>query len=91
MAKYFFEIHDPTQMNRQGPDRGTQYRSAVFYADEDQKETTEELIRILKEKGYEVVTEVALADTFWPAEEYHQDYYANTGKRPYCHFYQKRF
>ena len=91
VAKYFFEIHDPTQRNRQGPDIGPQYRSAVFYRNEEQKETSEELIEILKEKGYNVVTEVESADAFWPAENYHQDYYRNTGKQPYCHFYTKRF
>ena len=91
VAKYFFEIHDPTQLNRQGPDTGPQYRSAVFNVNEEQKETIEELIEILKEKGYNVVTEVEPADAFWPAEDYHQDYYRNTGKQPYCHFYTKRF
>ncbi len=91
VAKYFFEIHDPTQSNRQGPDIGSQYRSAVFYVDEGQKETTEKLIEILKEKGYNVVTEVESAEAFWPAEDYHQDYYVSTGKQPYCHFYTKRF
>ena len=91
VAKYFFEIHDPTQMDRQGPDVGSQYRSAVFYVDAEQRDTTNELIQILKGSGYDVVTEVEPADTFWPAEDYHQDYYANNGKRPYCHFYVKRF
>ncbi|NLI15837.1 MAG: bifunctional methionine sulfoxide reductase B/A protein, partial [candidate division Zixibacteria bacterium] len=65
LAKFFFEIHDPTQLNRQGPDVGDQYRSAVFYADESQKEIAIGLINILKAKGYKVVTEVAKADTFW--------------------------
>ncbi len=91
LAKYFFEIHDPTQENRQGPDIGTQYRSAVFYNDENQKIITEKLIGILKDKGYDVVTEVVKAGSFWDAEDYHQDYYINTGKAPYCHSYQKRF
>lgn len=91
IAKMFFEIHDPTQLNRQGPDRGYQYRSAVFYLDDEQKRTTEDLIAQLKDKGYEVVTAVEPAGKFWPAEEYHQDYYANNGKEPYCHTYTKRF
>jgi peptide methionine sulfoxide reductase msrA/msrB len=91
LAKLFFEIHDPTQKNGQGPDIGEQYHSAVFYVDEDQKKTAEKLIGILKEKGYNVITEVRKADTFWAAEEYHQDYYAKTGGAPYCHAYQKRF
>jgi peptide methionine sulfoxide reductase msrA/msrB len=91
LARYFFEIHDPTQRNRQGPDIGQQYRSAVFYTDEHQKQVTEKLIGILKSKGYDVVTEVAPAGTFYPAEDYHQDYYESNGKQPYCHAYQKRF
>ena len=91
IAKYFFEIHDPTQADGQGPDIGDQYRSAVFYTDEDQKKIAEKLIMMLKGKGYRVVTEVTKAATFWEAEDYHQDYYQKTGKAPYCHIYQKRF
>jgi len=91
LAKYFFEIHDPTQVDRQGPDVGDQYRSAVFYVDDQQRKTTEKLIGILKDKGYDVVTELAPAGTFYPAEDYHQDYYEGNGKTPYCHFYTKRF
>jgi peptide methionine sulfoxide reductase msrA/msrB len=91
LARLFFEIHDPTQKNRQGPDIGDQYRSAVFYTNNEQKETAEKLIAILKGKGDNPVTEVVPADTFWVAEDYHQDYYDNTGKQPYCHIYQKRF
>lgn len=91
LARLFFEIHDPTQEGRQGPDIGDQYRSAVFYTDDKQKQITEKLIAILKDKGYKVVTEVAKADTFWIAEDYHQDYYKNNGELPYCHAYTKRF
>ncbi len=91
MAKLFFEIHDPTQGDRQGPDSGEQYKSAIFYADKKQKETAEKLIDILEGKGLHVATELISAETFWEAEDYHQDYYAKTGKRPYCHVYQKRF
>ena len=91
LAKLFFEIHDPTQLNRQGPDIGTQYRSAIFYADEEQKKVAEKLIGELKSKGYHVATSVDKAGKFWYAEEYHQDYYAKTGHQPYCHIYQKRF
>lgn len=91
LAKYFFEIHDPTQVNRQGPDVGDQYRSAVFYSNDNQKTVTEKLIGILKDKGYKVVTQVAPAGPFYEAEKYHQDYYAGNGKEPYCHVYQKRF
>jgi peptide methionine sulfoxide reductase msrA/msrB len=91
LAKLFFEIHDPTQVDRQGPDIGEQYKSAVFYRDEEQKEIAEKLIKILKSKGYDVVTELIPATKFWPAEDYHQQYYDRNGNRPYCHFYQKKF
>lgn len=91
IARLFFEIHDPTQWNHQGPDYGEQYRSAVFYQDENQKEITEKLISELKSKGYKVVTEVKKAGKFWEAENYHQDYYDRKGTLPYCHGYVKRF
>lgn len=91
LAKLFFETHDPTQLNRQGPDVGNQYRSAVFYTDENQKLVVLKLMDVLKSKGYKVVTEVEKASVFYEAEEYHQDYYEKTGKQPYCHFYTKRF
>jgi peptide methionine sulfoxide reductase msrA/msrB len=91
LARLFFEIHDPTQVNRQGPDVGYQYRSAIFYVDDSQKEIAEKLIKILKDKGYKVATEVAKADTFWKAENYHQSYYQKNGHEPYCHGYTKRF
>jgi peptide methionine sulfoxide reductase msrA/msrB len=91
LARLFFEIHDPTQAGRQGPDIGEQYKSAVFYADEAQKRIAEKLIALLREKGYEVATELREAEKFWPAEDYHQDYYDKTGKAPYCHAYTKRF
>ncbi|MEZ5360565.1 MAG: bifunctional methionine sulfoxide reductase B/A protein [Candidatus Zixiibacteriota bacterium] len=91
LAKLFFETHDPTQLNHQGPDYGDQYRSAVFYKNDEQKEVTEKLINILKGKGYAVVTEVTKAGPFWVAEDYHQDYYMNKHGVPYCHAYQKKF
>jgi peptide methionine sulfoxide reductase msrA/msrB len=91
LARLFFEVHDPTQKNRQGPDIGEQYRSAVFYVDDAQRLTAARLIGILKERGYDAATEVTKAGTFWPAEEHHQDYYDRNGKQPYCHVYQKRF
>ena len=91
LAKLFFEIHDPTQLNRQGPDIGTQYRSAVFYTTAEQKTVAEKLIALLKTRGFNVVTSVEKAGTFWPAEDYHQDYYQKNGHQPYCHIYQKRF
>jgi peptide methionine sulfoxide reductase msrA/msrB len=91
LAKLFFETHDPTQLNRQGPDIGEQYRSAVFYTDDNQKEIAEKLIKILVDKGYDVVTEVTTAAQFYPAENYHQDYYMNKNGNPYCHVYEKKF
>ena len=91
LAKLFFELHDPTQVNRQGPDVGEQYRSAVFYINDEQKQIAEKLINLLKDKGYKVATEVSKASTFWKAEDYHQEYYDNKGGTPYCHKYTKRF
>jgi peptide methionine sulfoxide reductase msrA/msrB len=91
LAKLFFEIHDPTQLNRQGPDIGDQYRSAVFFTTVSQAETIRRLISLLEDKGYDVVTALLPADDFFPAEEYHQNYYQKKGGNPYCHIYQKRF
>lgn len=91
LARLFFEIHDPTQVNRQGPDIGMQYRSEIFYLNDNQKKIVENLINILKSKGYNVATKVTKATTFWPAEDYHQDYYDHKGTLPYCHGYTKRF
>lgn len=91
LAKAFFEIHDPTQRDRQGPDRGTQYRSGIFYLSDEQREVAERLIDVLKRRGLKVVTEVTPAGPFYAAEEYHQDYYDKTGGSPYCHVRVKKF
>lgn len=91
LAKLFFEIHDPTQIDRQGPDVGSQYRSAVFFLDDGQKTVAEKLVAQLAAKGLKVATRLAPAQTFWPAEDYHQDYYRKTGKAPYCHRHTPRF
>lgn len=91
LAKRFFEIHDPEQLNRQGPDVGEQYRSEIFYTTHQQKEISLKLINILKNKGFKVVTKVTPATKFWKAEDYHQNYYEKTQKQPYCHFYVKKF
>jgi peptide methionine sulfoxide reductase msrA/msrB len=91
LAKRFFETHDPTQVDRQGPDIGSQYRSEIFYVTDEQKTTAEKLIRHLEEKGLTVATKVTRAGVFWPAEDYHQDYYQRKGSQPYCHAYVKRF
>jgi peptide methionine sulfoxide reductase msrA/msrB len=85
ILKRFFEIHDPTQKSGQGPDIGQQYQSAVFYYTEEQKEEADILIQMLQKKGYQVATRLFPVHTFWPAEEYHQDYYEKHHKTPYCH------
>jgi peptide methionine sulfoxide reductase msrA/msrB len=91
LTKFFFEIHDPTQTDGQGPDIGEQYLSVIFYDNEEERSTVEKLIGILEHEGYDVATMVKPADTFWPAETYHQDYYETKGSLPYCHSYIKRF
>jgi peptide methionine sulfoxide reductase msrA/msrB len=78
-------------VDRQGPDIGKQYRSAIFYIDDTQKEIAQDLVNQLTQKNYKVATVLQKLDKFWPAEEYHQNYYKKTGKAPYCHFYQKKF
>ena len=91
VARYFFEIHDPTDPSGQGPDRGKQYRSAIFYLNEEQKEISEKLAEELKKKGIVVATEILPASKFYKAEDYHQQYYEKTGHEPYCHVYHKLF
>lgn len=85
VLKRFFEIHDPTQADGQGPDRGRQYQSAVFCHDSQQAHIAKELIIKLQTLGYNAVTQVLPANIFWPADVYHQDYYAKHAKLPYCH------
>ncbi len=87
ILKVFFTMHDPTTLNRQGNDVGTQYRSAVFFHNDEQKKTAEEIIAELnKAHAYDspIVTEVTKFDTFYKAEDYHQDYYNNNKNQPYC-------
>ncbi len=92
LARLFFETHDPTQIDRQGPDIGTQYRSGIFYLNEKQKEIAESLVKELEAKGYTVATEITKAGSFYKEQkEYHHDYYQKTGGTPYCHAYTKRF
>jgi len=91
IVKRFFEIHDPTQSNGQGPDLGHQYQSAVFYYNQEQLEQAQHLIKLLKQRGYEAVTQLLEMSTFWPAEDYHQDYYTKHAKAPYCHKPVDRF
>lgn len=91
LAKRFFELHDPTQVGRQGPDVGSQYRSEIFYLNEEQKETAQRLMRYLQNQGLNVVTRLTPFEEFWKAEDYHQDYYNRGGGAPYCHFITPRF
>jgi peptide-methionine (S)-S-oxide reductase len=85
----FFGTHDPTTLNRQGADVGTQYRSIILYADEEQRRAAEALIRELeREKVFPqpIVTELAPLEAFYPAEEHHQEYFARNPQQPYCQF-----
>jgi len=91
LARTFFEIHDPTQKNGQGPDIGEQYLSAVFVRNEYEKKTVQKLIRILKHKGFDAATQIRPLYPFYKAEDYHQEYYEKTGKMPYCHVYKQKF
>lgn len=87
LLEVFFKTHDPTTLNRQGADVGTQYRSGIFYHDPEQKRIAELVIaRLTEAHAYprKIVTEVTAATTFYPAEEYHQDYFANNPLQPYC-------
>ncbi|MBK7391718.1 MAG: peptide-methionine (S)-S-oxide reductase MsrA [Chloracidobacterium sp.] len=87
LLQVFFTVHDPTTLNRQGGDIGTSYRSAVFYHSDEQKRVAEETIVEFNAEGiYDnpIVTQVAAYDKFWPAEDYHQEYFANNPNQPYC-------
>ncbi|MEQ1922410.1 MAG: peptide-methionine (S)-S-oxide reductase MsrA [Pyrinomonadaceae bacterium] len=87
LLQVFFTVHDPTTLNRQGGDIGTSYRSAVFYRSDEQKRVAEETIAEFNAEGiYDnpIVTEVTAFDKFWPAEDYHQEYFANNPNQPYC-------
>jgi peptide methionine sulfoxide reductase msrA/msrB len=91
LLKYFFEIHDPSQKNGQGPDLGEQYQSAIFYYNDFQKITAESVMQLLINHGLRLATSLRPIAIFWPAETYHQDYYQKTGNQPYCHRYMRRF
>ena len=87
ILRVFFTVHDPTQLNRQGNDIGTSYRSAIFYHNDEQRQAAEEVIKEITDEGiYDkpIVTEVTAFDKFWPAENYHQEYFANNPNQPYC-------
>jgi methionine-S-sulfoxide reductase len=87
LVEAFFVMHDPTQLNRQGPDYGSQYRSGIWYVNDEQKREAEAYIKELVASGRygnrKIVTQVEAAKTFWPAEEYHQDYIDKNGVA--CH------
>ncbi len=91
LLRLFLEIHDPVQVGGQGPDLGDQYRSEIFYMNDDQKKIAEKNLKILADKGYKLATALTKASEFFDAEDYHQDYYFNNGKVPYCHGYTRRF
>lgn len=91
LVKLFFEIHDPTQINRQGLDYGEQYRSVIFYGNESQKKMAGNLMTYLEESGLELATQLIPVKTFYEAEAYHQGYYKKLDKTPICHIYENRF
>lgn len=86
LLNVFFTTHDPTTLNRQGNDVGTQYRSVVYYFNDEQKQQAEKIIQDLENDGLNIVTELSLAPTFYPAEEYHQNFYARNPSQGYCNF-----
>jgi peptide methionine sulfoxide reductase msrA/msrB len=91
LAKLFFEIHDFTQINRQGPDVGDQYRTEIFCNTAEQKKVSEDILLELNLKGYKPATKITKAPAFWKAESYHQNYYQKKGGMPYCHTRKKIF
>jgi len=89
LLKTFFESHNPTTLNKQGADIGTQYRSSIFYVNDKQKELSEKYKNILNKSDQfngSIVTEITKLDVFYKAEDYHQDYYKNNPNQPYCKF-----
>lgn len=89
LLEVFFQTHDPTTLNRQGADLGTQYRSAIFYLDQNQKKEAEDIVQALDASGAwndPIVTEISPASTFYVAEDYHQDYFNNNKTAAYCNF-----
>ena len=87
ILEIFFDVHDPTSLNRQGEDVGTQYRSAIFYYNDAQKETIDRVVQNMKNSGKyrrPIVTSVEKFKAFYPSEEYHHNYYNRNGSAPYC-------
>lgn len=92
LVKLFFETHDPSQRDGQGPDIGDQYRSVIFYTHDEQKKIAEKIIQLLKDKGVIVRTTLQALEHFYPERDpAHQQYYFKNNKLPYCHIYQKKF
>ncbi len=91
LVKLFFEIHDFTQENGQGPDIGSQYLSGIYYNNNEEKEVSEKIIAKLSNMGYKVATSLYTVVPFYEAEDYHQDYYERHQKVPYCHPFKKIF
>ena len=91
VLRYFFEIHDFTQTDGQGNDKGSQYEPVIFYENPTEKAIAEKIILELTNKDYKVATKLFPKTPFWTAENYHQDYYGKNGHKPYCHFYKKIF
>ena len=91
LCEYFFEIHDPSQRNRQGADIGSQYRSAIFYLTGEQKAIAEKTAKRLSKTGVYVVTEIKPFIRFWNAEPYHRNYYERNGGASVCHVWRKKF
>ncbi|NBN94927.1 MAG: peptide-methionine (S)-S-oxide reductase [Verrucomicrobia bacterium] len=88
LVEYFFKMHDPTQVNRQGPDIGDQYRSVIFTHSPEQKKVADDVkiaLTLAKTFSRPIATQIEPAPKFWRAEEYHQKYYQLRGKKPYCH------
>ena len=86
LLNVFFSTHDPTTLNRQGNDIGTQYRSVIYYFNDEQKQQAEQMIQDLDDENLTIVTELSPAPIFYPAEEYHQNFYARNPSQGYCNF-----
>ncbi|WP_180168976.1 peptide-methionine (S)-S-oxide reductase MsrA [Acinetobacter sp. YH12021] len=86
LLEVFFATHDPTTLNRQGNDVGTQYRSVIYYLDATQQQAAAEMIAALQAEGLNVVTELSAAPVFYPAEDYHQNFFAKNPNQGYCNF-----
>jgi peptide methionine sulfoxide reductase msrA/msrB len=91
LVTLFFETHDFTQTDGQGPDIGSQYLSCIFYKDEKERTAAENCIQRLGRMGYRVATQLIPASAFWIAEDYHQQYYEHNENKPYCHSYRRIF